>query len=281
MTSLTLNNVVDLQSTTTAESTINSNNAAIVTAVQGSVAKTGDQMTGSLDLNSNRIINLPAPIGVSEPLRLADANTLNGGGTINALPAGGTTGQVLAKTSNTSFAVAWDSVSSLAGGQALSSANDTNVTLVLSGTPTTCLLEPATVTAGWTGTLSVARGGTGDSGTAWSTWTPTVTAGTGTITTLGTVTARFKTIGKTVFFYVSVPITTNGTGASFVQITLPVAAANTVNQSGIGRENGVTGKNLGAKIVKNTANLQVTFYDGTYPGANGAEIDINGIYESI
>jgi hypothetical protein len=46
-------------------------------------------------------------------------------------------------------------------GSALSKADDTNVTLTLGGTPSTALLVAASLTLGWTGTLSVARGGTG------------------------------------------------------------------------------------------------------------------------
>ncbi len=44
---------------------------------------------------------------------------------------------------------------------ALSKADDTNVTLALTGTPSTALLQATTITAGWTGTLAVARGGSG------------------------------------------------------------------------------------------------------------------------
>ena len=44
---------------------------------------------------------------------------------------------------------------------ALSKADDTNVTLTLTGTPSTALLQAVTITAGWTGTLGVTRGGTG------------------------------------------------------------------------------------------------------------------------
>lgn len=46
-------------------------------------------------------------------------------------------------------------------GSALSRSNDTNVTLTLSGSPNTALLASTTITAGWTGVLSTARGGTG------------------------------------------------------------------------------------------------------------------------
>lgn len=46
-------------------------------------------------------------------------------------------------------------------GAALSRSNDTNVTLTLTGSPSTALLASTTITAGWTGVLSTARGGTG------------------------------------------------------------------------------------------------------------------------
>jgi len=44
---------------------------------------------------------------------------------------------------------------------ALTKTDDTNVTLTLGGSPTTALLQATSITAGWTGQLSVARGGTG------------------------------------------------------------------------------------------------------------------------
>jgi hypothetical protein len=129
------------------------------------------------------------------------------------------------------------------------------------------------------GTLPVANGGTGDTGTAWTAWVPTITAGSGTFTTLGTVTARYKQIGKTVFFYISIPITTNGTAATYIQATLPFTAANTAHQQAVGRENGLTGDALAARILVNTANLQCTFYNHLYPGADGAIIGMSGQYE--
>lgn len=50
--------------------------------------------------------------------------------------------------------------SDIGSGAALTKGDDTNVTLTLGGTPTTALLAAASITAGWTGTLGVARGGT-------------------------------------------------------------------------------------------------------------------------
>lgn len=51
--------------------------------------------------------------------------------------------------------------SSVSSGAALTKVDDTNVTLTLGGTPATSLLVAASLTLGWTGTLAVARGGTG------------------------------------------------------------------------------------------------------------------------
>ena len=47
------------------------------------------------------------------------------------------------------------------GAAALTKVDDTNVTLTLGGSPTVALLAATSITVGWTGTLSAARGGTG------------------------------------------------------------------------------------------------------------------------
>jgi hypothetical protein len=51
-------------------------------------------------------------------------------------------------------------------GAALTKADDTNVTLTLTGSPSTALVNAATITAGWTGQLGLTRGGTAASLTA-------------------------------------------------------------------------------------------------------------------
>lgn len=51
-------------------------------------------------------------------------------------------------------------------GAALTKVDDTNVTLTLGGSPTDALLRAASITAGWTGQLSLTRGGTNASLTA-------------------------------------------------------------------------------------------------------------------
>lgn len=51
--------------------------------------------------------------------------------------------------------------SQLPTGAALTSVNDTNVTVTLGGSPSTALLNATSITLGWTGQLAIGRGGTG------------------------------------------------------------------------------------------------------------------------
>jgi hypothetical protein len=53
-------------------------------------------------------------------------------------------------------------------GAALTKTDDTNVTLTLGGSPSTALLNAASITVGWTGILSAARGGTANGFTAFT-----------------------------------------------------------------------------------------------------------------
>jgi hypothetical protein len=131
-----------------------------------------------------------------------------------------------------------------------------------------------------TGTVAVANGGTGDAGTAWSTYTPTVASTSGTITTLGTVTGRYKQIGKTLFLNVVIPITTNGTGAGAVTVTLPggmTGAATT--QTMHGREDFSTGSALQGVLYSGASSFQIYTYNNNYPGGSGYSLSLSGVVE--
>lgn len=132
---ITLTNLVNLQNETTAVNAINSNNAVITAAMDNTLSRDGTQpntMGASLDMNNNQILNLPAPVSNFDPLRLIDATTLGTGGTVtvNPLPAGGTTGQVLAKNSGTNFDTSWETIGSVISGgttnQVLAKNSNTN-----------------------------------------------------------------------------------------------------------------------------------------------------------
>jgi hypothetical protein len=80
-------------------------------------------------------------------------NQGNSGLTVNTTTvSGGTTGNILYDNAGT--------VGELTPA-ALTKVDDTNVTLTLGGTPATALLKASSLTLGWSGQLSVARGGTG------------------------------------------------------------------------------------------------------------------------
>lgn len=110
----------------------------------------------------------------------------------------------------------------------------------------------------------------------WTTWAPSVASSTGTITSLSTNYARFTQLGKLILVNLEIDITTNGTGSLNVAFSLPVAAK---NRSAVfyGKEL-VTGKTLMGLFFA-AGLVGMTFYDGTYPGADGAELVIGGAYE--
>lgn len=110
MSKITLTDLVNLENQNTAVNGINTNNTVLETALDNTLSRDGtapNQMLSSLDMNSHQILNLPNPLTQSSPLRLEDLNTFIGGGTIEAIPTGGTSGQVLTKASNVNFDVAW------------------------------------------------------------------------------------------------------------------------------------------------------------------------------
>lgn len=85
-----------------------------------------------------------------------------GTGTVFQLPADNGTNTYVLQT-NGSGVTSWVPTSGGVTPAALTKANDTNVTLTLGGTPGTALLQAASITAGWTGTLAEIRGGTAQS----------------------------------------------------------------------------------------------------------------------
>lgn len=96
-----------------------------------------------------------------------------------------------------------------------------------------------------TGTLPVANGGTGDTGTAWTAFTASPSCGTAAITTNN---ARSKTIGKTMFIQVSFTITSVGTCTTAISFNLPSVTAQS-DGGLVGRDPGVTGKGVACSIT--------------------------------
>lgn len=89
---VTLNTISNLQDTTTAQTNINANSAAISGAFSTALDVTGDQMRGNLDMNSNQILNLPSPATAQSPVRLMDVTSSS---SIASVPPVGTSGAVV------------------------------------------------------------------------------------------------------------------------------------------------------------------------------------------
>ena len=103
------------------------------------------------------------------------------------------------------------------------------------------------------------------------TWTPTVTAASGTITTV-TAAGNYTRVGRQVTVNMNIVITTNGTGAAALLITgMPFNAATTRYDAGVGREYEMTG-NAVAMTFSATNTLQMLTYNNTYPGGTGYKI---------
>ena len=173
MSKITLNDVVNLQNETTAVNVINNNSDTIVLAFDNTLSRDGTQpnaMGSDLDMNSNRVLNLPAPVSNYEPLRVIDGATVAGGGSINVstLPAGGTTNQLLGKNSGTNFDVSWkDNYDVISGGttnQVLAKNSNTNYDLKWTNSVTSVgLTAPSDLTVSNSPVTT-----TGNIGLAWA-----------------------------------------------------------------------------------------------------------------
>jgi len=108
------------------------------------------------------------------------------------------------------------------------------------------------------------------------TWTPTITAGSGTFTTVSAVGTYVK-VGRIVHVFLTVTITTNGTAAVNVVATLPFTAAST-SAVAVGRENNVSGNILQGFIVSGGATMNIFTATNTYPGGSGTSLILTGSY---
>jgi hypothetical protein len=106
-------------------------------------------------------------------------------------------------------------------------------------------------------------------------WTPTISASSGTITT-SSASGTYIKVGNRYFFNVAITITANGTGAGVLQFTIPVTASATT--VGCGRAEAVSGKQLQARVLSGSATMIVANYDGTYPAVSGESLLISGTF---
>ena len=190
---------------------------------------------------------------------------------------GGTTGQVLSKTSGTDMAFTWiaqddsnaiqNAIVDAKGDLIGATANDTPARLAV-GTNYGFLQADSAQATGllW-------------NNAAWTTYTPTVTATTGSFTTVS-ATGRYTRVGKLAVVQFSVTITTNGTAAGQVVVTAPFGALASSTYMGVVRESNATG-NMGYAAISSGggSSFYCANYDNSYMGGTGRLISGTISYE--
>lgn len=110
------------------------------------------------------------------------------------------------------------------------------------------------------------------------TFTPTITAGSGTFTTVS-ASAEYTKIGNRVLWYAEITITVNGTAAGYIIASgFPFTFGQT--HEGNGREAAALGWQLQSEGNASGSSVIIVKWDNSYPtdGANGRVIRINGQY---
>jgi hypothetical protein len=110
----------------------------------------------------------------------------------------------------------------------------------------------------------------------WKTYTPTLSAFSGNFTS-ATVSGLYQISGNTVILDLQVVITTNGTAAGAVFVSLPRTSKSFL--VGTGRANNVSGKMLQAVTGTGGSTVAIYNYDGSYPGQDGEVLLVSGTYE--
>jgi len=111
----------------------------------------------------------------------------------------------------------------------------------------------------------------------WEDWVPSVTAATGSFTSVANGGNRYCQVGNIVFYQTNISITNQGTAAGDVRLSLPIAAVSGEWQYGSGRETDVVGQYLTSGIISST--LIIQRYDNVFPGLTGRRLVCGGFYE--
>lgn len=265
----TANQLLYSSSTNTIGGLTSANNGTLVTSNTGVPSiLTGPGTTGNvLQSNSGAA---PSFSTATYPVDAALGDTIYGSAThVYSRLTGNTTAvkQYLSQTGTGSASAApvWATIAGAdITGAALTSGNDTNVTLTLGGTPATALLRAASITAGWSGQLSPARGGTGtNNGTSTITigGNVTFTGGTG-ATFIGNLTANtsvtfpvsgtLATVGSTV---ASIAGTANQISASAATGAVTLSIPSTFITPGTLQATGLATLAAGVTVTGAAANI--------------------------
>jgi hypothetical protein len=140
----------------------------------------------------------------------------------------------------------------------------------------------AAITPTLTGTLAVANGGTGNTGGAFSTYSPTVSCGQSTGTAVCTGQGRYQQIGKLINLTVTITISGTFTGGVINNVALPVQATGGSGGTFIftGRETAVSGAPWWGSMAANATTMGITNVSNTNSITTGWSITLTGWYEA-
>ena len=110
----------------------------------------------------------------------------------------------------------------------------------------------------------------------WVQFTPTITSGSGSFTSVSGV-GNYLKRGKIIYFTVNVSCTTIGTAGTSVLVSLPYSEYMGILWAGSGG-NTSTGKMVKYVITENGSNAVVKYYDNSFPIGSGESLTITGFY---
>lgn len=116
---------------------------------------------------------------------------------------------------------------------------------------------------------------------AWTAYTPTITAGAGTFTSVAGA-GRYLRVGKTLWISIRITVTTQGSAASFIICPLP--AGMTAANSGVGYylsgvESAASGLGMDGSVAPNSTQINITTTSGTFRGSSGDVLNVTGVIE--
>ena len=187
---------------------------------------------------------------------------------------GGTTGQVLSKTSGTDMDFTWvttddanaiqNSIVDAKGDLISATANDTPARLAVGANFAFLQADSAQST------------GLAWNNAAWTSFTPVVTSAGGSITTY-TASGAYTRVGKLCVMRFKVTLTNAGTASGTMYLTIPFNGPTGVTQMGVARETAAVG--FTASVTAETARFEVNKYDNTTPFGSGFVINGTVSYE--
>jgi hypothetical protein len=214
---------------------------------------------------------------------------------------GGTTGQILAKATSADMDFAWitndvGDITAVTAGTGISGGGTSGAVTITNSMATAIDakgdLVPGTgadtfsrlavgADFGFLQASSAAATGLAWNSGSWTGFTPTITAGAGSFTTVASQ-GRYQRIGKTCLFEFGVQITTNGTASSFTFFTIPFTAVGGSPAPywvGTVADFAVTGKAGFARIGGGAGFGTFAGYDAAYLGGDSYVIGGSIVYE--